>query len=48
MQYVVIYYYEHILWLIIELSFYRISESSTGYTFKPCVGSFTSPAIDTR
>ena len=26
----------------------RISESTTGYTFIPCVGSFTSPGIDTR
>ena len=25
----------------------RISESTTGYTFTPCVGSFTSPGIDT-
>ena len=25
-----------------------ISESTTGYTFTPCVGSFTSPDIDTR
>ena len=24
------------------------SESTTGYTFTPCVGSFTSPGIDTR
>ena len=31
-----------------ELSFSRISESTTGYTFTPCVGSFTSPGIDTR
>ena len=23
-------------------------ESTTGYTFTPCVGSFTSPGIDTR
>ena len=23
-------------------------ESMTGYTFTPCVGSFTSPGIDTR
>ena len=28
-----------------ELSFSRISESITGYTFTPCVGSFTSPGI---
>ena len=26
----------------------RISESTTGYTFTPCVGSFTFPGIDTR
>ena len=31
-----------------ELFFGRISESTTGYTFTPCVGSFTSPDIDTR
>ena len=31
-----------------ELSFSRISESTTRYTFIPCVGSFTSPGIDTR
>ena len=31
-----------------ELSFSRISQSTTGYTFTPCVGSFTSPGIDTR
>ena len=31
-----------------ELSFSRISECTTGYTFTPCVGSFTSPGIDTR
>ena len=31
-----------------ELSFSRISESTTGYTFTPCVGSFTSPGIDTK
>ena len=30
------------------LSFSRISESTTGYTFTPCVGSFTSPGIDIR
>ena len=28
--------------------FSRISESTAGYTFIPCVGSFTSPGIDTR
>ena len=26
----------------------RICDSSTGYTFTPCMGSFTSPGIDTR
>ena len=31
-----------------ELSFSRISESTTRYTFTPCVGSFISPGIDTR
>ena len=31
-----------------ELLFSRICESTTGYTFTPCVGSFTSPGIDTR
>ena len=36
------------LGLMQELSFSRISESTTGYTFTPCVGSFTSPGIDTR
>ena len=34
--------------LMQELYFSRISESTTGYTFTPCVGSFTSPGIDTR
>ena len=38
-------HYSH--WFL-ELSFSRISESTTGYTFTPCVGSFTSPGIDTR
>ena len=28
--------------------FSRISESTIGYTFAPCVGSFASPGIDTR
>ena len=28
--------------------FSRISESTTGYIFTPCVGSFISPGIDTR
>ena len=28
--------------------FSRISESTTGYIFTPCVGSLTSPDIDTR
>ena len=31
-----------------ELSFSRISESTTGYTFTSCVGSFTSTGIVTR
>ena len=31
-----------------ELSFSRISESNTGYTLAPCVGSFISQDIDTR
>ncbi len=31
-----------------ELFFSRICESTTGYTFTPCVRSFTSPGIDTR
>ena len=31
-----------------ELFFSRICESTTGYTFTPCVGSFTFPDIDTR
>ena len=26
----------------------RVSESTTDYTFTPCVGSFTSSGIDTR
>ena len=37
-----------LLSLFLELSFPRIGESITGYTFTPCVGSFTSPSIDTR
>ena len=32
----------------LELSFSRISESTTGYTFTPCAGSFTSPYIPDR
>ena len=32
----------------LELAFSAVSESATGYTFTPCVGSFTSPGIDTR
>ena len=36
------------LWLTHEFSFSRISESTTGYTLTPSVGSFTSPDIDTR
>ena len=31
-----------------ELSFSIICESTVGYTFIPCVGSFTFPGIDTR
>ena len=31
-----------------ELLFSRICESTTGYTFTSCAGSFTSPGIDTR
>ena len=30
-----------------QLFFFRISESTTGYTFTSCVGYFTSPGIDT-
>ena len=30
-----------------EKSFPRISESTTSYSFTPCMGSFTSPGIDT-
>ena len=30
-----------------ELSFTRINVFTTGYAFTPCVGSFTSPGIDT-
>ena len=30
--------------VFLELSFSKISESTTGYTFTPCVGSFTSLA----
>ena len=37
---------QHKLGLTQECS--RISESTAGYTFTPCVGSFTSPGIDTR
>ena len=36
------------LGLMQELFFSRICESTKGYTFTPCVGSFTSPGIDTR
>ena len=32
----------------LEFFFFRISESTTGYIFTPCVGSFSSPGIDTR
>ena len=31
-----------------QLSASRFSKSTTGYTFTPCVGSFTSPGIDSR
>ena len=31
-----------------EFSYFRISEATTGYTFTPCVGSFTSHGTDTR
>ena len=31
-----------------ELFFSKMSESTTGYTFTPCVGSFTSPDTDTK
>ena len=34
--------------LVFKVAFSRICESTTGYTFTPCVGSFTSPGIDTR
>ena len=34
--------------VVVELSFSRISESTTCYTFTPCVGYVTSPGIDTR
>ena len=36
------------LGLTLELFFSRISESTTGYTFTPCVGYFTSLGTDTR
>ena len=39
---------DHYCHWFLELSFSRISESTTGYTFTPSVGSFTSPVIDTR
>ena len=39
---------DHYCHLFLELSFSRISESTTGYTFTPCVGSVTSPGIDRR
>ena len=35
-------------WANTGVFFFIISESTTGYTFTPCVGSFTSPGIDTR
>ena len=31
-----------------RLNSMRICESTTGYTFTPCVGSFISPGLDTR
>ena len=35
--------------LVRELFFSKLEvESTTGYTFPPCVGSFTFPGIDTR
>ena len=37
---------QHKLGLTQELFFSRISESTTGYTFTPCVGSFTSHGIE--
>ena len=39
---------DHYCHWFLELSFSRISESTTGYTFTPCVGSFMSPGIDRR
>ena len=33
---------------VFRLSFYTVRESSTRYTFSPCVGSFTSADINTR
>ena len=39
---------DHYCHWFLELSFSRICESTTGYTFILCVGSFTSPGIDTR
>ena len=45
---VIIIMFVHVLGLTQELFFSRISESTTGYTFTPCVRSFTSPGIDTR
>ena len=38
---------DHYCHWFLELSFSRISESTTGYTCTPCVGSVTSPGIDT-
>ena len=35
-------------WANAGVVFSRICESTTRYTFTPCVGSFTSPGIDTR
>ena len=31
-----------------DLYFSKINEYTTEYTFAPCVGSFTSPGLDTR
>ena len=37
---------DHYCHWFLELSFSRISESTTGYTFTPCVRFFTSSGID--
>ena len=39
---------DHYCHWFLELFFSRISDSTTDYTFTPCVGYFTSPGIDTR